>query len=900
MIFKRLVLKNFMSYANAEIDFSGLHTACLSGPNGAGKSSLLDAITWVLWEEGRARSDELIKIGTNEMSCELEFFMEGELYRSYRSRIKGLKGSPGKSNLEFQIFNSKEKTWHSLTRSTVRQTQELIENTIRMDHTSFINSVYLKQGKADEFTTKRPSERKQILSDILGLQVYDELCILASSKIKEIERDIEIEQNLVSNLNEKVLRESEFIERKSIVETELSCKQKEVNDVKNLLSIKESLLKEREEKDRQTLLLEKSRQDQLSLVQALELQYKSTNEKAGKLKEIIEKKEEIKKNYKNYIQLRSKIEDLTCAREEVSKLNEQKVRLGHELEIKINDVEHKLELYKSKIFEKQSLKNTLKEKLKSEDTFINDFLPKAQDNIKSFYHLQQDLLEIETSGHELTNERKILESKLDLINGKKTQIEENIKIVKNHTSNEPCPLCKGPIKDKEKVIRAYEKELALALEDENKLLQKIKEIETKIKEEREKYVEVKRKLSDFTKGDVLKCINSLEEIKSERFDRSYLENLDPLKAVSFLESQLEVSKGEFQKIKEAIAVLDREVESYEIQATSLNSLLKSGEIVKEITNSILEIEKKIQHLNYDEKEYNSLKQKISEGEKIVVLYNSLLQAEEEIKILSQEVTDLSLKIEIGRRSLAELEDSIKQNKQASVDISSLRTDVEELKSKETSLTGLVYDIQKELIVILEGIKDIEKAKQIVVEKQTKIQSLQNDKKHFEILEHAFSKNGIQIAIIETVVPELEKEANRILSKLTDNQMHIALRTQREKKSTSGIVETLDVIIADDAGTRNYELYSGGEAFKIDFALRLALSRLLANRSGAKLRTLIIDEGFGSQDSEGRERLLEVIRHIENEFETVLVVTHLDELKEAFPVQIQVSKDENGSHVMLVD
>ena len=112
-------------------------------------------------------------------------------------------------------------------------------------------------------------------------------------------------------------------------------------------------------------------------------------------------------------------------------------------------------------------------------------------------------------------------------------------------------------------------------------------------------------------------------------------------------------------------------------------------------------------------------------------------------------------------------------------------------------------------------------------------------------------------------------------------------------------KTLDVVIADNMGTRNYELYSGGEAFKVDFSLRLALSRLLTNRASAKLQTLIIDEGFGSQDSEGRERLVEVIRSIESEFELMLVVTHLDELKESLPAQIQVYKDEEGSHVSLV-
>jgi exonuclease SbcC len=95
------------------------------------------------------------------------------------------------------------------------------------------------------------------------------------------------------------------------------------------------------------------------------------------------------------------------------------------------------------------------------------------------------------------------------------------------------------------------------------------------------------------------------------------------------------------------------------------------------------------------------------------------------------------------------------------------------------------------------------------------------------------------------------------------------------------------------------MYSGGEAFRINFALRIALSRLLARRAGAPLPTLIIDEGFGSQDSAGRERLVEAIRAIQDDFRCVLVVTHLDELRDAFPVRIEVQKTPEGSTAVVV-
>jgi len=95
------------------------------------------------------------------------------------------------------------------------------------------------------------------------------------------------------------------------------------------------------------------------------------------------------------------------------------------------------------------------------------------------------------------------------------------------------------------------------------------------------------------------------------------------------------------------------------------------------------------------------------------------------------------------------------------------------------------------------------------------------------------------------------------------------------------------------------MFSGGEAFRVNFAIRLALSRLLAQRAGARLQTLVIDEGFGSQDSDGRQRLIEAINYVRQDFNCILVITHLEELKDAFPSRIEVEKTPGGSRVRVV-
>jgi exonuclease SbcC len=131
--------------------------------------------------------------------------------------------------------------------------------------------------------------------------------------------------------------------------------------------------------------------------------------------------------------------------------------------------------------------------------------------------------------------------------------------------------------------------------------------------------------------------------------------------------------------------------------------------------------------------------------------------------------------------------------------------------------------------------------------------------------------------------------------MTDNRMNVKLETQRERASGQGDPrETLDILVSDELGPRSYEMYSGGEAFKVNLAMRIALSKVLAHRIGAPLPTLFIDEGFGSQDMVGRERILDLINAIGNDFEKVLVITHLEDLKDGFEVRINVEKTESGS------
>ena len=180
-----------------------------------------------------------------------------------------------------------------------------------------------------------------------------------------------------------------------------------------------------------------------------------------------------------------------------------------------------------------------------------------------------------------------------------------------------------------------------------------------------------------------------------------------------------------------------------------------------------------------------------------------------------------------------------------------------------------------------------------------LDTLSKEIEDYKAISTALGKDGIQALLIEDAIPEIENEANILLGRMTDNQSHIIIESLKDLKS-GGTKETLDIKISDPLGLRPYELFSGGEAFKIDFALRIAISKLLARRAGASLQTLIIDEGFGSQDEEGLAHIMNIIYKIQEDFEKIIVVSHLNSMKEQFPVHFLVHKTPQGSLIKVVE
>ncbi|MGA1474223.1 MAG: AAA family ATPase, partial [Prochlorothrix sp.] len=228
MIPLQLTLRNFLSYRQASLDLRGLHTACICGANGAGKSSLLEAITWVLWGQSRAvTEDDVIHGQEREVQVDFVFESQGQIYRVFRSRQR-----QQSTVLEFQVAQSGEATdlnypFRSLTERGVRATQQRINTTLKLDYETFINSAYLRQGRADEFMLKRPSERKQILADLLKLQDYDELADRAKEKARDHKAQATILEQSLALLEQQLATAPALAEDCAALEASLAALQRD-------------------------------------------------------------------------------------------------------------------------------------------------------------------------------------------------------------------------------------------------------------------------------------------------------------------------------------------------------------------------------------------------------------------------------------------------------------------------------------------------------------------------------------------------------------------------------------------------------------------------------------------------------------------------------------------------
>lgn len=98
---------------------------------------------------------------------------------------------------------------------------------LKLDYDTFINSAYLRQGRADEFMVKRPTERKQILADLLKLNQYDELAEKAKDQSRQLKGQIDLLERNLATIAEQLLQQTAIVTEQAIAEATLAEMQRQ-------------------------------------------------------------------------------------------------------------------------------------------------------------------------------------------------------------------------------------------------------------------------------------------------------------------------------------------------------------------------------------------------------------------------------------------------------------------------------------------------------------------------------------------------------------------------------------------------------------------------------------------------------------------------------------------------
>ncbi len=1005
MIPLQLTLKNFLSYRDATLNFKGLHTACICGANGAGKSSLLEAITWVVWGKSRAATeDDVINGGAKNVRVDFDFSCNNQTYRVIRSRTRGRS-----SSLEFQV-ETKTGNFKSITAKGLRATQDEIISCLKLDYDTFTNSAYLRQGRADEFMLRRPSERKQILADLLKLDRYEQLAGKAKDTAKEYKGKIEqLKQNL-EPLEIELAKRQEIAAELEQVNQELAqskalqdCDRAKLEQLKGIDYQRQTWEKQfaiqqtqhqnlsqdcdRAKKDIQALQGQLTSLHNLIKQEAVisqgynqllawqtaekELSAKfATHQEAQQQRQQLEKKLSQQKNQLNLQinQIQTRLESIAQQEQEITKV----LAKTPDVEAALNKLEKarqqlteldRLQQYVSPLIKQ---KNDLEREINREEAKLSAKLEQLHHDtqklaldIEKVPEKRNQLLTVDAQIGELEkkrvyqkrveekgSERKEFRFKLQesqrIYERQLHELKQKLEMLDNPDAT--CPLCDRELDElhRHQVVGKTQQQQQEIQEQIWVIREQLSTCDRELQLLRQEYQDISRDISSYDSlqqqfGQLEAQLEATEAVydqlrvtqqAKENLERSlqsghYAEELQAeikrlageLQTLNYDEQTHALVRGEVNslrwaeikqaKIDDAIkrqAKLDEQKPRLLTEIADLQTSLEKLHINSEIQQQINAIDLQIKELGYDRTTHQNLLTSLRQSQSWQLKHQELQKAQQEYPQIQAKLIELEqllqARLEDKHTSQRQLQDHLAQKETIADNRQEIQTLDQQIHQRRQELDQLISRSGR----LQQSLSQIDNLK---VQHQDTGKQLQEYEKQYRIyqeLTQAFGKNGIQALTIENILPQLEAEANQILARLTGNQFHVQFLTQKASKGTSKkktkLIDTLDIVIADAGGTRPYETYSGGEAFRINFSVRLALAKLLAQRSGTSLQMLIVDEGFGTQDAEGCNRLVGAINAIASDFACILTVTHMPQFKEAFQTRIEIYKDDKGSSLQV--
>ncbi len=599
-----------------------------------------------------------------------------------------------------------------------------------------------------------------------------------------------------------------------------------------------------------------------------------------------------------------------------------------------------------------------REKLKKEIEDIESALKKiALETIKKeidrieaeIRRVEKEKEDGENKKEELIKRKASLSSEIKMVKANLFTFREKLRFISEETKN--CPLCGSPLTDehRKEVELKYTEEIA---ESENLLRKKnlaLSKLDGEIESIQTVFnvkilVELKEKLGKYTKEihslkavklvketqrekilekikekdialkrnvmsdvemdafnkfkEMVVGLNEFEEktkVKEDVLEKNEEKKQQLSKILRDVQSEQAVSQNKIEAIGKNIDAAKEQSEKWLREMKDVKRILEDPEFLSKEKKEILKLEKFIESIDFSEKIFNECKKKKKTLQDYRMLFLDLREAKARKEEGEKHLLSLYKGREKGEKEIKELTGKIKKTVEEIENLGDVNENYNYIEKKFKDISFQYHSEHDMMIRIEEQSKKVEEEKSELDKKLIEIAKMDDDERILDVCVDMFGKEGIQSLIIRSVVPQIEDISNEILRKMSGGTMQLKFRTVKATRKGEE-KNTLDIEVYDKGMRRRYVLFSGGEQFRINLATRIGISLFLASLSGMPLEMLIIDEGFGSQDESGRANVLEELNAIKTEFKKVLIITHVAEVKESFPYELRVTKDEQGSHI----
>jgi exonuclease SbcC len=196
---------------------------------------------------------------------------------------------------------------------------------------------------------------------------------------------------------------------------------------------------------------------------------------------------------------------------------------------------------------------------------------------------------------------------------------------------------------------------------------------------------------------------------------------------------------------------------------------------------------------------------------------------------------------------------------------------------------------------------LEDLKQRRVEAEKNLKKVEKQAQLYKILAEYLGRDRLQRFLLQQAESGIVSNANQVLDRISGGSLRLELRHDGNEPAAKKVTALDLLAFNSEAGTDPMPVYllSGSQRFRVAVSLALGIGQF-AGTGTRRIESVIIDEGFGSLDQEGRREIIDELHNLKEELSRIILVSHQDEFADAFPHRYGIELQNGSSVVTLMD